>query len=231
MTLTDKDWTCWLKADSQVLKHKHEFENDSKNGSTLHHLYIAYKEYSTGGSCWCIYHGSTRATISRWHYAEEMPNEISKKLPNQNSINILMQDIDRYNFHVNFLMMALDLDSFAIVNKKNMSGSPQGDQRRTTSEHVHEQHILYTRDHYNAKICSTFSRLSAVCTPHVAAALMPKHSLYCNPTVALIYHGVYSDSPSLPPSFSSCAHLQLLLRLQALYNYHSEGSSTGESQD
>ena len=41
--------------------------------------------------------------------------------------------ITAYNFRVSFLMLVLDLDFFALVNKKNMSGSPQGHHRRTSA--------------------------------------------------------------------------------------------------
>ena len=35
LTLADKDWTCWLTADTRALKHKHKFVTDWDSGHTV----------------------------------------------------------------------------------------------------------------------------------------------------------------------------------------------------
>ena len=74
LTWTDADWTCWLTADSQVLKHKHKFETDSDSCHTVHRSYTAYKQY-TVGCAWCVNDGRTAASsaaVSWPHHAQEL---------------------------------------------------------------------------------------------------------------------------------------------------------------
>ena len=52
MTPTDIDWTCQLRADAEVWKHKHPFENDLDRG---HKLF-------TTGCCCCVYQWQTKSS-------------------------------------------------------------------------------------------------------------------------------------------------------------------------
>ena len=71
-----------------------------------------YKEYTADCGCWCLCHRRTAAataTISWQHQAEEtLPTYyISKKLPNQNSINIPMQTSTAFKFNYQQMQISL----------------------------------------------------------------------------------------------------------------------------
>ena len=64
LTQTDADWTCWVAANAWIWKHKHRFEHDSDSCHTVHPLYTAYKQYTTGSAC-CVYQRPTKRRHSR----------------------------------------------------------------------------------------------------------------------------------------------------------------------
>ena len=205
LTRTDANWICWLTADALVPKHKHNFETYSLSQTAA----TPYTGCTELVHCLQKVHCRLRLLMRQpWQnncrhsrrlmmtpYTRNATDEISKKLPNQ-------------NWHSNETLKAL----FVRVRNSKLSRNayliricPEDGRGRyvlfftitneimTTSTTNNCVNKTFHPDHDTA----VFSRLHAVYTQHtaaLAAALMPKHSLCCNHTVALIHH----------PSPSSC---------------------------
>ena len=132
LTRTETDWTCWLTVDTRVRKHKQRFETDSDSCHPLHPEYTTYEQYTAG----CPYVNNGRTVTAAYSAAVSWLHHLRtvcylrdfKKLPNQNSIDILLIKSDA------------DIESFICSKLKDINECTSSS---NMLKDVHERYVLF----------------------------------------------------------------------------------------